>query len=265
MINLVTPEDIQFQFPYNQEMTTKEKIAQSDLAKDTLEKCELAKNAINKFKAKDGISALTHFIGFWLAIIGMPALLIQASYHGASMVSMICLTIFMLSMIMLYGASTAYHTFAISDKGNKTLKKIDHMMIFILIAGSYTPMCEVVLANTTGHILLVTIWGIAALGITFKALWVTCPRWVSSVIYITMGWAAIFAIKPLHAIMPASAFVLLVAGGVIYTIGGVIYALKLPVLSKLLPGFGAHELFHLFVMGGSICHYIMMLTYVSTI
>lgn len=234
MINITTPEDINFHVPY-------------------------------KPGVRDPISAGTHFVGFCAATAAMPFLLAHTvrNSEGSTPLCLISLVIFAISMILLYGASTAYHTFDIGEKGNKRLKKADHMMIFILIAGSYTPMCTIVLGNHTGNVLLICIWAIAAAGILFKALWVTCPRWVSSVIYITMGWAAVFAMGPLHAAMPAGAFILLVTGGVIYTIGGVIYALKLPLLSKLLPGFGAHELFHLFVMGGSLCHYIMMYRFVA--
>ena len=140
------------------------------------------------------------------------------------------------------------------------LKKMDHMMIFVLIAGSYTPMCTIVLEGKAGLHLLVLIWGIAALGILFKAFWVTCPRWVSSVIYITMGWAALLAIGQIFHSMELAGFILLVVGGILYSMGGIIYALK---IRELAPGFGAHEVFHLFVLAGSLCHYIMMLVYVA--
>ena len=97
-------------------------------------------------------------------------------------------------------------------------------------------------------------------GILFKAFWVTCPRWVSSVIYITMGWAALLAIGQIFHSMELAGFILLVAGGILYSMGGIIYALK---IRELAPGFGAHEVFHLFVLAGSLCHYIMMLVYVA--
>lgn len=210
------------------------------------------------FRVKDPISALTHFIGFWLALIGMPLLLIVAAQKGRSIPELTSLAIFMISMVLLYGASTAYHSFHISMHADKVLKKIDHMMIFVLIAGSYTPVCVITLAGPGGRNLLLLIWGIAFAGITFKALWVTCPKWVSSIIYISMGWIALLAIRTLYANMNTSAFFWLLTGGIVYTIGGVIYALKLPLLQKYFNGFGAHELFHVFVMLGSFCHYMMM-------
>ena len=131
-------------------------------------------------------------------------------------------------------------------------------MIFVLIAGSYTPICTIVLGGKVGYGLLAVIWTIAILGIVFKMFWVTCPKWVSSVMYIAMGWLCIVAIAPIiHALSRAS-FGWLLAGGIIYTVGGVIYALKIPWFENHWKNFGLHEIFHLFVMGGSLCHMILM-------
>ena len=240
--------DFDFEYNFKKGMRTVKKVKNEMIERQSL------------FKIKDPVSALTHFIGFIAALIGMPILLIKASMDGLSLTAMVSLAIFMLSMVMLYGASTAYHTFKVMPETGKRLKKMDHMMIFILIAGSYTPMCTVVLNGKAGLRLLVLIWGIAALGILFKAFWVTCPRWVSSVIYISMGWAALLAFGQIYHSMDLGGFILLVAGGILYSIGGVIYALK---IRELAPGFGAHEVFHLFVMAGSLCHYIMMMVYVA--
>ncbi|MDO4615685.1 MAG: hemolysin III family protein, partial [Lachnospiraceae bacterium] len=186
-------------------------------------------NPFSLFTPKDPISALTHFIGFWLSIIGMPLLLVRAAVSGRthSTPELLSLVIFMLSMILLYAASTAYHTFRLSPQGNKLLKKLDHMMIFVLIAGSYTPFCVLVLKSAVGLKLLIAVWSLAAAGMLFKALWVTCPKWVSSVIYIGMGWTAIFVIAPLFHELSTTQFALLLAGGILYTIGGVIYAKKI--------------------------------------
>ena len=215
------------------------------------------------FRVKDPISALTHFIGFWASLLGLPLILIRAAYFHSSVKNMVSFSIFMISMILLYGASTAYHSFHISEGGDMILKKIDHMMIFVLIAGSYTPVCTIVLPNPAGTRLLLLIWGIAILGVAFKAFWVTCPKWVSSVIYIVMGWAALLAIRPIYQCLPGTAFFWLLAGGILYTVGGVIYALKLNVLARHFKMFGAHELFHIFVMMGSFCHYMMMFLYLT--
>lgn len=215
----------------------------------------------NTFKARMPMSALTHFIGFICAILGMPILLIHAALNGGGFTSMVCLTIFMFGMILMYGASTAYHTFNLSDSGNRRLKKFDHMMISVMIAGSYTPVCVLVLDKPSGTILLSVIWCVAIAGIALKAFWVTCPRWVSSVLYIAMGWACIFAVPMLFRLLPLGGFLWLLIGGLMYTAGGIIYALKLPLLEKHFKDFGAHELFHIFVMGGTFCHYMLMYMY----
>ena len=210
---------------------------------------------------KDPGSAITHFIGMLMAIFAAVPLLIKAA-REPDHIYLISLTIYALSLILLYAASTTYHTFDLSEKANTILKKIDHMMIFILIAGSYTPICLITLKGRTGVILLSLVWGIALVGIILKAFWVFCPKWVSSILYIGMGWTCVLAFTQiLNALSPA-AFGWLLAGGIIYTIGGIIYALKLPIFNNRHKNFGSHEIFHLFVMGGSMCHFIVMYAFV---
>lgn len=208
------------------------------------------------FHVKDPGSALTHFIGFLAAIFMTPVLLIHGAAAGIDFLDMVSLSIFMLSMILLYGASTAYHTLQLSEEGNLKLKRMDHMMIFVLIAGSYTPVCRMGLGGSEGLRLLVLVWIVALLGIGFKMFWVTCPKWVSSILYIVMGWLCITSGPNLISGMSPAGFGWLLAGGIIYTVGGIIYALKLSAFNTRNPNFGSHEIFHLFVMGGSICHFI---------
>lgn len=215
-----------------------------------------------KFKLKDPGSAITHFIAMILAILATAPLLIKAA-HDAGGMQVAALAIFIGSMILLYAASTLYHTLDISPKINRILKKIDHMMIFILIAGTYTPVCMIVLGDKTGWMLLALVWGIAIAGIIIKAFWITCPKWFSSVLYIGMGWVCVLAFQKIVAALPPAAFGWLLAGGIIYTVGGIIYALKLPLFNSRHKQFGSHEIFHLFVMGGSLCHYIMMYQFVA--
>lgn len=207
-------------------------------------------------------SAITHFIGMMMALIAAVPLLIKAaaSPNAASLTAM---TIFMLSMVLLYGASATYHSLSVPDKILRVFRKLDHMMIFVLIAGSYTPICLIVLDGKLGYTLLGVVWGIAIFGMTIKVLWITCPKWFSSVIYIAMGWVCLGVFGPLWNTLPKSAFVWLLAGGIIYTVGGIIYALKLPLFNSKHEYFGSHEIFHLFVMGGSICHFIFMYLYVA--
>lgn len=209
---------------------------------------------------KDPGSAITHFIGMLMAMLAAVPLLIKAA-HEPGRIYVISLTIYAISLILLYAASTTYHTFDLTDRINTILKKIDHMMIFVLIAGSYTPICLLVLKGRTGMILLSLVWGIALLGILLKAFWVYCPKWVSSVLYIGMGWTCVLAFTQILNSMSAAAFGWLLAGGIIYTIGGVIYALKLPIFNNKHKNFGSHEIFHLFVMGGSVCHFVVMYAY----
>lgn len=215
-----------------------------------------------KFKPKDPGSAVTHFIGMVLAVIGAVPLLIKAAREPEAL-HMFAFTIFILSMILLYAASTIYHTLDINDRVNNRLRKMDHMMIFILIAGSYTPICLIALNNTTGLILCILVWSVALLGILIKALWINCPKLFSSVIYIGMGWLCVLAFSQIFHALSRPAFVWLLAGGIIYTIGGIIYALKLPIFNYKHKNFGSHEIFHLFVMGGSICHFIMMYFFIA--
>lgn len=206
---------------------------------------------------KDPGSAITHFIGMLMAIFAAVPLLIKAA-HEPSRIYLISLSVYVLSMVLLYGASTTYHTLDLSEKVNTILKKIDHMMIFVLIAGSYTPICLLVLKGKTGNMLLALVWGIAIVGILIKAFWVFCPKWVSSVLYIGMGWTCVLAFTQLLTSMTRAEFGWLLAGGIIYTAGGIIYALKLPIFNNKHKNFGSHEIFHLFVMGGSACHFILM-------
>lgn len=214
-----------------------------------------------KKHVKDPGSAITHFIGMLMAVFAAVPLIIKAT-HEPSPIYVVSIAIYATSLILLYAASTTYHTFDRSEKVNTILKKIDHMMISVLIAGSYTPICLLVLGGRLGIILLAIVWSIAIAGILIKAFWVYCPKWVSSVLYIGMGWTCVLAFTQLLNSMSPAAFGWLLAGGLIYTAGGIIYALKLPIFNMKHKDFGSHEIFHLFVMGGSICHFVVMYAFV---
>ena len=214
-----------------------------------------------KKHVKDPGSAITHFIGMLMAVFAAVPLIIKAT-HEPSPIYVVSIAIYAASLILLYAASTTYHTFDRSEKVNTILKKIDHMMISVLIAGSYTPICLLVLGGRLGIILLAIVWSIAIAGILIKAFWVYCPKWVSSVLYIGMGWTCVLAFTQLLNSMSPAAFGWLLAGGLIYTAGGIIYALKLPIFNMKHKDFGSHEIFHLFVVGGSICHFVVMYAFV---
>lgn len=214
-----------------------------------------------EIKLKDPGSAITHFIALIGAIsCAMP--LIFKAFTNSGKISAAASAVFIVSMILLYAASTAYHSFDISEKVNKTLKKIDHMMISVLIAGSYTPVCLLVLDRQVGIPLLAVVWSIALAGILIKMFWIFCPKWFSSMLYIGMGWACVVAMAPLRAALCPAAFAWLLFGGILYTVGGVIYALKLKIFNEKHKFFGSHEIFHLFVMAGSACHFVFVFCFV---
>ncbi len=207
-------------------------------------------------------SAITHFIGVVLSVLATTPLLIKVAVNDDH-TAFIAMAVFMCSMVALYSASTIYHSVTVRDRVLRVFRKLDHMMIFVLIAGSYTPICLIVLGGRSGYTLLTVVWGIALVGMTIKACWITCPKWFSSVIYIAMGWICLAVFGTLWNTLPHSAFLWLLVGGLIYTVGGVIYALKLPIFNSKHQNFGSHEIFHLFVLGGSICHFIFMYLYVA--
>ena len=192
-------------------------------------------------KIKDPGSAITHFIGMLMAMFAATPLIIK-SLHEPDYIHVISLTVFIVSMILLYAASTIYHTLNLSERTNRILRKLDHSMIFVLIAGSYTPVCLLVIGGRKGITLLCIVWAFAIVGILIKAFWVFCPKWVSSVLYIGMGWTCVLAFTQLLNSLSPAAFGWLLAGGIIYTVGGVIYALKLPIFNNKHKYFGSHEI-----------------------
>lgn len=207
-------------------------------------------------------SALTHFIAMLLALCAAVPLLVRAAIHSG-VKSLAAMTVFMISMVLLYAASTIYHSVNCSGRILRIFRKMDHMMIFILIAGTYTPVCLLTLPKPSGLMLLAAVWGIALVGIFIKGFWITCPKWFSSVLYIAMGWSCLSVLGQLFSLLPLHAFLWLLAGGLIYTVGGIIYALKLPLFDARHPMFGLHEIFHLFVMAGSLCHFVFMFCYLA--
>ena len=207
---------------------------------------------------REPANAFTHLLAMAFAIFASIPLVIKSCLSDG-IVGAIAMSIFMLSMILLYGASGLYHSVTVCDKYLKRFRKLDHCMIFLLIAGSYTPICLLALPIAIGHRLLLIVWSIAFIGIVIKLFWITCPKWFSSILYIAMGWICLSQFLVIFQSLTISAFVWLLIGGILYTIGGIIYALKLPVFDQLHPNFTTHTIFHLFVMAGSFAHYVCML------
>ena len=208
---------------------------------------------------KDPVSGLTHMIGAALAVPGLVVLVYLAASYATTW-HIVSFAIFGASLILLYTASTVYHSLDLSKRVTEILRRIDHMMIYILIAGTYTPICLVPLRGPWGWSIFGTILGIAVLGIIMKIFWLHAPRWSYTLFYLGMGWLAVIALPPLVRSMPVGGILWLLVGGVFYTIGAVIYALKRP---NPIPGrFGFHEIFHLFVLAGSASHFWLMYRYV---
>ena len=215
------------------------------------------KNKLQKFwPPRDPVSAISHFIGFILAIVGTPVLVVDGVRAGGALYAG-AFAIFGVAMMCLYLASALYHWLNLGERGTLILRKMDHMMIYIMIAGTYTPICLIALPGLWGKGLLIAIWTLAIGGILLTLFWFKAPRWLTTAIYILMGWLVIVALVPMSRVFPMAGFFWLFSGGVFYTIGGIIYGLKKSFIN--LPGFGFHEVFHIFVLLGSICHYFLML------
>jgi hemolysin III len=205
---------------------------------------------------RDPVSALSHFIGFVLAIAGTCVLVIKGNHSGGALFAA-SFAVFGAAMMLLYFASAAYHWSNLSERTTLVLRKLDHAMIYILIAGTYTPICVITLTGLWGTSLLIAIWALALGGIFLTFFYFQAPRWLTTGIYIIMGWLVVLAFVPLSHSLPGAGLAWLLAGGIAYTAGGVIYGRKRSLINY--PGFGFHEVFHLFVLGGSLCHYMLML------
>lgn len=209
-------------------------------------------------KLNDPISGLTHFIGALFSIAGLVLLVVFGALNGTAW-HVVSFSIFGASLILLYTASTLYHWLPLQPKGREIMRRIDHMMIYVLIAGTYTPVCLVAIRGGWGWSLFGSIWGLALLGIVFKIWWMNAPRWLSTSFYVFMGWLAAIAFYPLVKAVSWGGLAWLIAGGVFYSVGAVIYGIKKP---NITPNFGFHEIFHLFVMAGSLSHFFLMWRYI---
>lgn len=209
---------------------------------------------------REPFNALSHLAGAVLSFAALLAMVIKAAYADAPPLHLASVIIFGGSLICLYLASTIYHTAIAHPRLIAFLRKLDHSMIFALIAGSYAPFCLIALDGPLGWALFGFVAAIGIAGILFKMVWFHSPRWLSTALYIAMGWIIIFAVVPLADSLPLEGLLLLIAGGVLYTIGGIIYGLKPNILSSKYLGF--HEIFHLFILAGSLCHFLSVFNYV---
>ena len=209
---------------------------------------------------REPINGLTHLGGGLLASIGLVVLLASATRAGR-MDQLVAFGIFGFSLISLYTASALYHLLPLSPRGVARLRRVDHISIFVLIAGTYTPFCLLALNGGWRWGLLALVWGLALCGIVLKLFWMDIPRWLSVALYLGMGWVALFATPALFRAVPIGGIAWVLAGALVYSAGALIYGLRRP---NPVPGvFGFHELWHLFVLAGSACHFWAVLHYVA--
>lgn len=205
-------------------------------------------------KIKEPVSCLTHLGGAAAALVCTFALIRKAFPLGATYV--VSFVVFGTAMVLLYTASAVYHMLKVPRRLSRILQRLDHTMIFSLIAGTYTPTCLIPLRGAWGWSILSIVWGMAAAGALMKLFWLTTPRFLSTLVYLVMGWLGVVAIVPLFRALSGAAFALLLLGGLSYTVGAVVYAVKRP---RLFPRhFGFHEVFHIFVLLGSTFHVLFM-------
>lgn len=209
---------------------------------------------------REPINGLTHLAGAILSFAGLLAMVIKTSLTTSSPLAITAVAIFGISLMLLYSASATYHMVIAKDKVIAFLRKLDHSMIYVLIAGSYTPFCLITLNGVTGWVLFSIVSAVALSGILFKMIWFSCPRWLSTALYIAMGWIIVFAFSPLSESLSSTGVMLLLLGGILYTVGGVIYAIKPKFLEFKHLGF--HEIFHIFIMMGSMAHFLCVFMYV---
>lgn len=213
-----------------------------------------AKHPIREYTVGEEVAnSITHGIGIPLGVVALVLCIAKVVGDGAGAVPLAAAIIYGLSLVIEYAMSTLYHALT-PAKAKRVFKVLDHSGIYLLIAGSYTPYCLITLWDAGGLYLALFVWGVSLVGIAMEAFWTYRPRWISAVLYVLLGWSVIAFAPTLYGALPAPGFWLLLAGGVSYTVGAVFYILKrIPYL---------HTVFHLFVLGGSVCQFLSILLYV---
>ncbi|MGG0239580.1 PAQR family membrane homeostasis protein TrhA [Bacillus rhizoplanae] len=209
---------------------------------------------------REPVNAFTHFGGAILSFVALLAMLVKVSINMPSVITISAVILFGVGMMILYAASTVYHMVVANDRVIYFFRKLDHSMIFVLIAGTYAPFCLITLQDDKGLLLFILVYATAVCGIIFKMFWFSCPRWLSTSVYLLMGWLIIFFFAPLSENLSVNGLVLLILGGVFYTIGGFIYGAKPKWLE--FKYMGHHEIFHIFVLLGSLAHFLCVYFYV---
>jgi hemolysin III len=211
------------------------------------------------FQKNEPLSALTHLLATLFSVAGLILMAVFATMQGSA-THVVGSVIFGTSLILLYCTSTIYHFSSRKTKLKNIFRRIDHAMIFVLIAGTYTPIALIMPQRGGGWSLFGIVWGLAIIGVVLKGIGIKMSGWLTVAIYITMGWLALFAIQPLAQWLTIEALSWLFIGGILYTVGCVFFA-----LDKIIPRtrwLGMHEVFHVFVMAGSFSHFWLMIKYV---
>ncbi len=205
-----------------------------------------------KCKLREPVSGLAHAAGALLSVAALTVMVVMAVHYKTTW-HVVSYSIFGTSLILLYTASSFYHLLPFGEHGVKIMQEVDHTMIYVLIAGTYTPFCLVTLRGPWGWSMFGIIWGLAVAGIVTKFAWKTAPRIFRVIFYLVMGWLAIILIFPLYKVAPEGTIQWLMTGGFFYSIGAIFYTTKWP--NPIPKVFGFHEIWHLFVMGGSFSHF----------
>jgi hemolysin III len=209
---------------------------------------------------REPVNGLTHFFAAIAALIGMVILIIVGR---GSLDRTIALTIYGVSLVLLFAASAAYHMIKARPKVLEILRKLDHSAIYLLIAGTYTPFCTIMFDGFWKWGMLTVVWSLALIGIVVKIFIVNAARWLNAGIYIVMGWLCIAAIGEMLRVLPPWALTWLVVGGVLYTLGAVVYITK---ILNFWPGkFGFHEVWHIFVLLGALAHFIAIAFFIAPV
>jgi len=206
---------------------------------------------------KEPVNSYSHLLGVLLSIVGLVALVVHSAGNTWHLVGF---SVYGGSLVLLYSASTIYHWLALSSRGEDLLRRFDHAAIFILIAGTYTPICLVTLRGGWGWSLFGVVWGLTLAGVALNLFSRRVPRWLTGTLSLGMGWLAVLAAVPLVRNLHLGGFTWLLAGGILYTVGLVIFAVRRP--DPFPDLFGSHEVFHMFVLAGSTVHFTFMMRYV---
>jgi len=209
---------------------------------------------------REPVNGLTHYFAAIAAVVGLIVLLILSR---ADYLKQESLLVYGASLALMLTTSAAYHLIPGSPRRIKFLRKLDHSAIFILIAGTYTPVCANLLTGFWQWGMLTIVWGLAIIGTVSKTFLINTPRWFTATVYLIMGWLAVLGIGEILAALPIGAIIFLTLGGLAFTFGAIVYITK---TMNFFPGvFGFHEVWHIFVIVGCLCHFILIAIYVAPV